>query len=320
MSLSRTKYNLFIIEERAAAFYNGFQLVLILNLLIIGLFAVYMAGKDRESEFEQLVITYKVKNVEWIVGKWLVAQLYGLCITIITLVVQAVWFASGNFTFGDWAKNLFYVFVQMEGAFFLLISIGFLVGILIKNMFAYIVIPAILVLSLGLPFDYTGVAYTYDNPRLHLLTPFDYMFIQTPYEGIWGINRVFASTILHQVIVLLLGIHYYSWRALAIPPCRRIKREKRIVPVLITILLIPTITLSGIRYMQYDQAFKQYITTGEQYVTGFEDRDEKALAEWEWENSYYDSHLDNKKYDFSMERTDLSVQLQTDNQINVRSN
>ena len=102
-------------------------------------------------------------------------------------------------------------------------------------------------------------------------------------------------------------------------PARRIKREKRIVPVLITILLIPTITLSGIRYMQYDQAFKQYITTGEQYVTGFEDRDEKALAEWEWENSYYDSYLDNTKYEFSMERTNLSVQLQTDNSINVRS-
>ena len=84
-------------QERAAVFYNSFQLVLILNLLIIGLFAVYMAGKDRESEFEQLVITYKVKNVEWIVGKWLVAQLYGLCITVITLVVQAVWFLSGNY-------------------------------------------------------------------------------------------------------------------------------------------------------------------------------------------------------------------------------
>ena len=100
-SLSRTKYNLFITKNAPAVFYISFQLVLILNLLIIGLFAVYMASKDRESEFEQLVITYKVKNVEWILGKWLVAQLYGLCITIITLVVQAVWFASGIFTFED---------------------------------------------------------------------------------------------------------------------------------------------------------------------------------------------------------------------------
>ena len=125
MSLSTYEIQSIHYQERAGAFYNSFQLVLILNLLIIGLFAVYMAGKDRESEFEQLVITYKVKNVKWIVGKWLVAQLYGLCITIITLVVQAVWFASGIFTFEDLAKNIFYVFVQMEGALFLLISIGF---------------------------------------------------------------------------------------------------------------------------------------------------------------------------------------------------
>ena len=44
------------------------------------------------------------------------------------------------------------------------------------------------------------------------------------------------------------------------------------VPILIAILLIPTITLSGIRYMQYDQALKQYITTGKQYVTGLRER------------------------------------------------
>ncbi|MBO1914545.1 hypothetical protein J4G37_58205, partial [Microvirga sp. 3-52] len=75
-----------------------------------------------------------------------------------------------------------------------------------KNMFAYLAIPAILVLSLGLPFDYTGVALTFDNPRLHLLTPFDYMFIESPYEGIWGIDRVFGSAILHQAVVLLFGV------------------------------------------------------------------------------------------------------------------
>ena len=77
-------------EERAAAFYNGFIWMMLLNLLIVGLLAVYMAGKDRESEFEHLVVTYQVKNVEWMIGKWLVAQLYGLCITLITLLVQAV--------------------------------------------------------------------------------------------------------------------------------------------------------------------------------------------------------------------------------------
>ena len=83
-------------KERAAAFYSGFMWMMLLNLLIIGLFAVYMAGKDRESEFEDIVVTYRVKNTEWITGKWLVAQLYGLCITFITLLIQAGWFISGE--------------------------------------------------------------------------------------------------------------------------------------------------------------------------------------------------------------------------------
>ena len=48
----------------------------------------------------------------------------------------------------DIIKNLFYVFVQMKGAFFIVVSIGFLCGILMKNMFAYLLIPAILVLHL----------------------------------------------------------------------------------------------------------------------------------------------------------------------------
>ena len=112
------KFKSSLFKKRAAVFYSGFIWMIMLNLLIIGLFAVYMAGKDRESEFEHLVVTYQVKNVEWIMGKWLVTQLYGLCITLITLLVQAGWFASGKMAFGDLAKNLFYVFVQMEGAFF----------------------------------------------------------------------------------------------------------------------------------------------------------------------------------------------------------
>ena len=37
-------------------------------------------------------------------------------------------------------------------------------------------------------------------------------------------------------------------------------------------------------------------------------------------NSYYDYALDHTKYDFSMERIDLAVQLQSDNQIEVTGN
>ena len=294
-------------QERAAVFYNGFTWILLFNLLIVGLFAVYMTGKDRESEFENLVITYQVKNTEWIMGKWLVGQLYGGCITFIALLVQFCWFMSSQMSFADVVKNLFYVFIQMEGAFFLVISLGFLFGVLMKNTFAYIFIPAILVLSLGLPFDYVGVAETYDNPRFHLLTPFDYMFMHSPYETIWGIDRVFKSAFLHQIIVFLFGLVFILVTLWLFRPNRRMKREKNTVPILIVVLIIPTLLLSGTRYAQYNQALEQFITTGKQYI-----------EEWEVED-FYDTSLDYQKYDFSMEATDLLVQLQPNHQLDVTS-
>ncbi|MCJ8008277.1 hypothetical protein ACFFF5_11615 [Lederbergia wuyishanensis] len=302
-------------EERAAAFYQSFIWMLMLNLLIVGLFAVYMASKDRDNDFEQLVVTYEVKNVDWIIGKWLITQLYGLCITVITIICQAIWFVSAAMTVEEWFKNIFYVFIQMEGAFFLLISVGFLFGILIKSMLAYLSIPAILVLSLLLPFDYTGRANTWDNPKFHLLTPFDYMFVGSPYEGIWGIHHVFKSSILHQSAVVLLGIVVIVVTLLLFRRHRRSNKEKKMLPIMITILIIPTIVLSGMRFVQYNQALEQYIATGQQYAKSFDGDGEY----YEWENSYYEYNKDDQPYEFSMEKTDLNVELQADDHINVQS-
>ncbi|WP_312473515.1 hypothetical protein [Neobacillus sp.] len=303
-------------KERAVVFYNSFIWMLLLNLLIVGLMAVYMASKDRDNDFEQLVVTYDVKNVDWVVGKWLITQLYGLSITVITIVVQAIWFMSAAMTIGDWFKNIFYVFIQMEGAFFLLISIGFLFAILIKSMLAYLVIPAILVLSLLLPIDYVGYAQKWDNPKFHLLTPFDFMFIGSPYEGIWGIHHVFKCSILHQSAVVLVGIVFIGVTLLLFRRNRTNQKEKKLIPILITIFIIPAIVLSGMRYMQYDQALKQFITTGQQYVESFQGEDETAY--YQWENSFYEKHKDDQAYEFAMEKTNLSVELKADDQISVQ--
>ncbi|GIN57992.1 hypothetical protein J8TS2_23110 [Lederbergia ruris] len=297
-------------EERAAAFYQSFLWILLLNLLIVGLVAVYMASKDRESDFEALVATYQVKNSEWILGKWLITQLYGLCITVLTIVVQGLWFISATMTLENWFQHIFYVFIQMEGAFFLLISIGFLFAILIKTILAYLVIPACLVLSLLLPFDYTGKAAVWDNPILHLFTPFDYMFVESPYEGIWGIHHVFKDSILHQCAIILLGIVVISVALLLFRHHRRSQREKKLLPILITIFIIPMVVLSGIRFMQYDRALKQYISTGKQYQESFLGEDDE---------SYYEDYKDDQPYDFAMEKTNLSVELQADDQIIVQS-
>lgn len=305
-------------EERAAAFYQGFIWLLFLNLLFVGLLAVYMASKDRESEFEQLIITYNVKNTEWIIGKWMITQLYGLCITIITIVVQAIWFIRASMTLGDWFKNIVYVFIQMEGAFILLISIGFLFAILIKSLLAYLVIPAFLVMNLFLPFDYTGKAARWDNPMFHLFTPFDFMFVGSPYDGIWGIHHVFKKTILHQIAVGLLGIVILIVALLLFRRNRRSNQEKKLIPILIVIFLIPTILLSGMRINEYERALHQYITTGQRYVESFEGSG--ATAYYKWKNSFYEVHKDDKPYEFTIEKTNLRMKFQIDDKVTIQSN
>ncbi len=306
------------IQERAAVFYSGLIWVLLFNLLMIGLFAVYMTSKDRESEFESLVVTYQVKNTEWIIGKWLATQLYAFCITLITLLVQVGWFASSKMTFADLVKHAIYLFVQMEGAFFIVTSLGFLCSVLIKNIFAYIIVPAILVLSLGLPFDYSGAAYTFDNPRLHLFTPFNYMFIESPYEGIWGIDRIFNQSLLHQLVVFFFGVIIILMALLLFHSHRKIQGERKKITLFIVILVIPTLFLGGVRYIQYNEAFKQFTTTAKMYVQGYEDSD-GLMEYYQWENSYYDSSLDHTTYEFSMGRTDLTVEFQGRNEIDVTS-
>lgn len=304
-------------EDRATVFYQSFLWMLLLNLLIIGLFAIYMASKDRDSKFEQLVTTYEIKNVAWIVGKWLNTQLYGLCLTMLTVIVQALWFTSATMSLGDWFKNIFFVFIQMGGAFFLLISIGFFVATLVKSMLAYIVIPALLLISLLFPFDYVGQAYIWDNPKFHLLTPFNFMFITTPFEGVWGILPIFKSTVLHQSVIVLLGILIIAGTLLVFRRNRITSQEKKMISILIPIIIIPALILGGLRFMQYDQALEQYISTGQQYKESF--LGENVESYYAWMNSYYDYENDDQTFELAMEKTTLNVNIQAQDFLNVQS-
>lgn len=296
-------------EEIAAVFYGNFQWILMVNLLVVGLFAVYMAGKDRESEFEYLAVTYKVKNTAWIAGKWLAAQTYGFGLTAMTLLVQGIWFLSGSMGAEERLQNLMYVFVQVEGAYFLLVSIGFLFGIWMKNTLSYICIPALLGAVFLLQANSYGFAYV--NPRLNLATPYDSMYIATPYQSIWGINGVFDGAMLHQLAVFLLGVIVILAALLLFHPHRRLKIEKRISMTLPVILVIPAVVISGIRYSQYDSALEQYIETGEQYLF--------ASREEEFAFLRTSTQGERPNYPFAIDRTDLNVLFPSDNRIEADS-
>src|SRR5699024_6340405 len=140
---------------------------------------------------------------QWIISKWLVVQLYGLILTCMTLSIQFIWFLSSEVVLASILKQMVYVFVQMEAALFLMISFGFLFAHLIRNVLSYLTIPALLILLLLLPMDSTGESLIYDNPLLHLFTFIDYRFVETPYESIWGVHRVFNHTLIHQFAVIV---------------------------------------------------------------------------------------------------------------------
>ncbi|MBW7474787.1 ABC transporter permease [Paenibacillus oenotherae] len=292
-------------EEIAAVFYNNFQWIMMVNLLLVGLYAVYVAGKDRDSEFELLVVTYKVRNTEWVLGKWLVAQTYGLCFAMMTLLIQGIWFLNGSLSMGERYTNLVYLFVQMEGAFFIIISFGFLLGILIRNMLSYICLTALLGAVFLLQANSYGFAYV--NPRLNLLTPYDSMYIATPYTTIWGINGVFEGAVLHQLVVVLTGAIVILAAILLFHPHRRLRMERNGAVALVLALMIPVVIVGGIRYTQYNSALEQYLLMGQQYSLSQEAYSINAI------------HGERPHYAFSMDRTRLNIRLSSDNRIGVDS-
>lgn len=72
------------------------------------------------------------------------------------------------------------------------------------------------------------------------------------------------------------------------------------IPIILTVFIIPAIVLSGMRFMQYEQALKQYVTTGQLYVESFQGDDDELYNKWM--NSYYEYNKDDQPYEFSMKK------------------
>lgn len=309
-------------------FYTYFIWILLLNLFIIGIIAVYIVNRDRDSKFEQLAMTYQVKNWQWLTSKWLIAQIYGLILTVLTVLIQVIWFFTTSMTAAEVLKQSIYIFAQMGGAFLIIVSFGFLCAVLIPNIFSYLAIPALIIVSVFFPFDYAGLALAYDNPRFHLLTPFDFMFVKTPYEGIWGIERVFNSTLIHQTAVFVIAILIFAFILFIFKRNRRSKEEKQLLLILLSITMAVAIVISFIRFTDYNQGFEQYVKTGNYYIDTLLSDYKRGTEEEYYEgiNKYYAEMQDDEHYDFSIETSDLDIllkeghQLEATNQLTIKNN
>lgn len=309
-------------------FYQYFIFILLFNLFIVGILAVYIVNRDRNSKFEQLAMTYQVRNWQWLTSKWLIVQIYGLVITFFTVIIQVIWFFTASMNATEVLKQSIYTFVQMGGALFIIVSFGFLCAVLIPNIFSYLAIPVLIIVSVFLPFDNTGMSLEYDNPRFHLLTPFDFMFVETPYEGIWGIERVFDDTLIHQVAVYVIAILIFAFMLFIFKRNRRSKGEKQVLLALLAITMAVAFFISFIRFTDYNQAFNQYVETGNYYLETFlldyEGKSEEEYYDYIYQ--YYDEMQDDESYDFSIETSDLDVllkeghQLEATNQLTIKNN
>lgn len=304
-------------EEKAAVFYKAWVWVLLLNLFIFGMIAIYMSQRDRDMKFEQLALTYSVTNTKWLLAKQLLIQLYAFLIVALTIVIQMIWFSTASMPLTERLQHAVYVFVQMEVALFFIITVGFFFGTVIKHIVAYLSIPLFLLLMFLFPIDNVGTALWFDNPYTHLLTAFDFMFIQTPYETIWGIDRVFLPTLVHQGSGLFLGFVILFLTLLSFYPQRLTKKEKRVATICMSLAFIPFIFLGTIRFQQYDEALKTFIATGKQYMSTY--TKESGLEYYEWWNSFYDTSLDDEPYDMSIESMNLSLSLLAPNEIKATS-
>lgn len=309
-----TQYEIQVIQyqSRAAVFYEYFLWILVIDLLLIGLLAVHHASRDQESGFAELVATYAVTNTEWLLSKWFVTQLYGLVLVIITVMIQGFWFLWASMSGKEWLTHLVYVLFQLGGSFFIVISLAFLFTVLVRPIFAYFLIPVIIILSMFAPFDYVGNAVKWDNPRLHLLAPIDYMFIDTPFEGIWGIDRVFKETLIHQGAVFCLSIFLLCIALLFFWQHRRKKCEKTSIMMLLIIIILPMTTLSVIRFQQYNQNYDTFIQEGENYIQIWDSTESE-------ENGYYNEMLDDTTHDMAIEKNTLELTLQAERTISVQS-
>lgn len=296
--------DIFNFNTRGESFFNAFQWILLVNLLFLGLFATYFGSKDREMGFENLIVTYKIKNSHWLVGKWLVVQFYGACFTFITLIIQIIWFVSGGMNFNELPKNILYTLFQMEGSIFLTISIGFLAGTLIQNIISYLLMPVILGWM-----AYIQLSIDEVNPRWRLLLSYDALHTNSAYKGIWGIQRVLESVIFHQVGILLLALIILLATILIYHPKRSTKKEKIIVATILVVISIPALIISEQQYKQYNSAYKSFLDTGKYYLLPIEEDD----------TTFYKNGKDQIKSNFSMEFTDLVITFIQEDSLSVIS-
>jgi hypothetical protein len=300
-------YNLMQGEPWMANFYATLFELNVSGPLLLGMsmLGVYLAQKDRARDFESLLLVWQVKNSQWLLGKWLLLQLYGACFTVYTLLVMTVWFVIGHTPPSQWAPQAAYVLVMIGGAVLFATSFGFWIGTTLRSRLSYLLPVMLWGVLYFIQQDMRGSSQL--SPYWHLVYPYNTDFYFTPYGGIFELSGVWTNTLLHQGAVILFALGLTAVALATFRPKRQERRERVGSWSVLAAALVPTILLGGLNYAAFDEKLNGFIHFAKQ----------RMMQEKE-QGDFYDWKLDVVTTDYTMDATDLDVQVRPDDQIQVK--
>lgn len=277
---------------RMEYFYGNFLTIMPVAMLLCGLLANFIVQRDRRSGMERLILAWPVGKTEWLAGKWLAAQSYGLAFTVPVVLVQGIWLAA----FGSHEERLldylFYTVCQMGAALCFFISLGMFIGVLIRNRFAFLFLPLLWWILFTLQNDARGTGNI--NVLWRWLAPYDltrfrYNIVRDS-RGLWDI----PWTVLHQGVVATASLLIAVAACLVSYTHRNEKRESRILLASCAALLLPVLVGGWISYSEFSDRVDRF-------------RHDGAIYAVDNRNGQYQQGYGKVVSDFRMQETMLSL-------------
>ncbi|WP_422656703.1 ABC transporter permease [Paenibacillus sp. EC2-1] len=292
--------------SRSYYFYDSWILHLPTAVLLAGLFSVYILYKDRISGLEILERTWPQSSIRLILGKWIIAQIYGLFFTLPTVAIQGIWMGLRGDHKEPIMLFLSYTFIQMSVAIFMFVSLGMLIAVLLRHKLSFVLLTMLWIIPV--------IVYQFsqsETSSIHVISrwfaPYDMTrFRYNPVMDSWGLLGV-NWTAIHQIVIALLGLLFLGLTCLFADHGRTLRDERTKLIIYSAVVSVSVISVGWVSYDEFLSRVNRYVDDGTRYMV----KDVNALVD--------KNGLANVHSDFQTTEMDLNVQLSEPNQLQVKS-